>query len=175
MGPADYTRADLDPTEPTIRPASRVLLVDSEDRLLLMRFDPNKTGLGVWITPGGGLEPGETFEQGAIRELWEETGLHILDEDLGPCVWLRAHRFYFDERLFEQQEHFFVCRVETFDLGDHLNHDEKEREEITEVRWWRIEEIEAASDQRFGPRDLARLLRPVLRGEIPAEPVIVGR
>ncbi len=30
---------------------------------------------GDWTFPKGKLDPGETFEQGALREVWEETGL----------------------------------------------------------------------------------------------------
>jgi len=148
-----------------------VLLLDSRDRILLMFFAPGESGRGVWITPGGGLEPGESFEDGAIRELWEETGLRVLE--LGPCVWHREHRFRFGGRLIEQKERFFIVRVDTHDLGDHLNLDEKEREEITDVRWWSADEIDA-SDAGFAPRALAELLRPLLTREIPEVPLVIG-
>ena len=63
---------------PTIRPAARVVLFDSERRVLLLRAEfPLRPGdthaRAVWFTPGGGVEPGESYEAAALRELWEET------------------------------------------------------------------------------------------------------
>ena len=54
------------------RPSSRLLVIDPEGRLLLFRF-AFKTGALAgsvfWATPGGGLDPGETYEDAARREL----------------------------------------------------------------------------------------------------------
>jgi ADP-ribose pyrophosphatase YjhB (NUDIX family) len=51
--------------------------------MLHRRKEPN---LGLWIAPGGKLEPGESPRQCAIRELHEETGLHAIQPELRAVV-----------------------------------------------------------------------------------------
>jgi len=64
-----------------------VLLVDETGRVLLFRIvDALDTKPPIWITPGGGVEPGETLAESAARELEEETGLLVEPATLGAPV-----------------------------------------------------------------------------------------
>ncbi|NUP00290.1 MAG: NUDIX domain-containing protein [Nonomuraea sp.] len=56
-----------------------VVLTDAHGRVLL--GERAKPGEPLsWCLPGGAVDPGESFEQAAVRELAEETGIH----DAGP-------------------------------------------------------------------------------------------
>jgi 8-oxo-dGTP pyrophosphatase MutT (NUDIX family) len=155
-----------------IRQSARVVLIDASERVLLMAWrsehlrSPNKL---IWETPGGGLHPGETHEQGAIRELREETGIKAA---LGPCVWHRRHVFDLGDVRIDQRERYYVVRVGT----PQLTRDgwtEGERRDLVDVRWWRPAEI-VASDEWFTPRALATLLPPIIAGAYPPEPFDCG-
>jgi 8-oxo-dGTP pyrophosphatase MutT (NUDIX family) len=157
-----------------IRRAARVLLIDDLDRILLQFFSLDGGSTGVWITPGGGVEDGESHEDAALRELEEEVGLR--DVALGPCVWQRSFVISaWEGRQFEQQELFFVCRVDSYDVSSFVIEDEEERRVTTEQRWWSVEEIRAATDHRFGPTALGHLLDQILTGDLPTEPLVIGR
>ena len=57
-------------------------VVFQNNQILLLRHANYQKGTFYWWLPGGGLEEGETFEQAAIRETREETGLVIHVERL---------------------------------------------------------------------------------------------
>ena len=59
--------------EPPIA-AAFMLIRSPEGRVLLLRRAAGEDHAGEWDLPGGKLKPGETAEQAAIRETFEETG-----------------------------------------------------------------------------------------------------
>jgi 8-oxo-dGTP pyrophosphatase MutT (NUDIX family) len=54
-------------------PTVSVLVFDEQQRVLLVRHAEGND----WTTPGGMIEPYETPSDAAVRETWEETGLHV--------------------------------------------------------------------------------------------------
>jgi 8-oxo-dGTP pyrophosphatase MutT (NUDIX family) len=56
-----------------ILPSAAVAILDEEGRILLgLHSEKN-----LWVLPGGLIEPGELPADGAVREVWEETGLFV--------------------------------------------------------------------------------------------------
>ena len=153
-----------------IRAAARAVLLDPDDRILLVRFEfPART---VWATPGGGIEPGETAEDAIRRELQEEAGLTAFE--LGPVVWTRLHIIPFIGGQWDgQREQYHLVRAPAFEPQPRLTWEQLEREYVFGIRWWTIEELEEA-DTTFAPGRLPELLRQLLRHGPPAEPIDAG-
>lgn len=63
----------------TITPAlylAAVVILDEQKRILLVQ-EAQPKAYGLWHVPAGKVEPGETFEEAAKREAYEETGLEV--------------------------------------------------------------------------------------------------
>jgi 8-oxo-dGTP pyrophosphatase MutT (NUDIX family) len=140
-----------------------VLLVDAARRVLLFRgFDPARPGHRYWFTAGGGLAPGEDFAAGAARELAEETGLRLPPEAFGPPVWRDVTEFPFEDRLYRQEQEFFLVRVPAWQVVTD-GFDDAERRSVDGHHWWTLDELEGTAE-RFYPPELPRLLRRLLDG-----------
>ena len=147
-----------DAATPAERRAARVLVVDRAGRVLLFRgCDPSDPGQGQWwLTPGGGLDPGESPAEGAARELAEETGLRVAPADLGPVVHERVAQFRYAGGHYRQTEDFFCLRVDEHAV-DTAGHTELEAAALLEHRWWHPDELRATGDTVY-PLDLLEVL-----------------
>jgi 8-oxo-dGTP pyrophosphatase MutT (NUDIX family) len=140
------------------RPSARLLILDSQGRLLLFRFvfkEGPLAGQDYWATPGGGLENGETFEQAAIRELAEETGIEV--QRVGSHIAEREFvlRIPSGEEVISQERFFLI------DAGDAiLTRDGWTADEVSvmaEHKWWTRDEL-AQTDEQVWPQDLLEML-----------------
>src|SRR5450432_1544418 len=93
-----------------VRRAGRVILLDPDDRVLLLRYDDEPPAGRHWATPGGGLNPGESYAAAANRELTEETGWDdiALLREVHQAVRLLRH----GDRTVWQHERIFLARTD---------------------------------------------------------------
>ncbi|BBH20431.1 DNA mismatch repair protein MutT [Paenibacillus baekrokdamisoli] len=118
-------------TRPLIMTGACVIIIDKQDRILLQLRADN----GLWGLPGGSLEPGESMEEVAKRELFEETGL-IADE-------INLLDVFSGKDLYYQYPHgdevynvivAYTCR----EYQGNINLDEKE---VKDIKFFNIQDI----------------------------------
>jgi 8-oxo-dGTP pyrophosphatase MutT (NUDIX family) len=148
-----------------IRHKARVLLLDPDDSILLLRIhamhiDRIKlpdSGDDIWLLPGGGVEPGESYEQAALRELYEET--RIDGVPLGPLAFVRDRVHLVDDREVHSHDRFFVVRVPADIAIDSSGTTEHERANARGHRWFTLDElIESEAIETVLPLGLAKYL-----------------
>ena len=146
------------------RVAARVLVRAPTGRYLLLRLEPSFRD-PFWITPGGGLDEGETPPDAARRELYEEVGRD--DLALGPQLWFRHVRFRWEEWEVNQQEHVFLVEAPDEFEPAILHPDE---EPLVGGRWFSASDLRSLDDTVYPP-NLAELLEGLARDGTPPEPV----
>jgi 8-oxo-dGTP pyrophosphatase MutT (NUDIX family) len=153
------------------RDAVRVVLADAGGRILLFHvLTPDEAPDGWWELPGGGIDPGESYLEAAIREIREETGLALDPGQVGPPSWRRDSTWRSRGLRRLQHEVVVLARVpsdrpEVVDGG----RTQQEVEDYVTARWGRPAEI-ALSRERFYPGRLPELLPAFLAGESIDEP-----
>lgn len=154
-----------------IRQAARAIVRAPGDRVLLVRFEFREGTR--WALPGGGLDHDETHQAALQRELVEELGLR--DITIGTHVWNRMHHIPFPNGLFDgQREQIYLVEVgDVFEPQPALTWQQLNDEHVFELRWWTMEQIEAASDLHFVPGPLSTLLRSLTDDGPPHAPIDV--
>lgn len=120
------------------RPCVGVMLANAEGRVFVgQRIDQDIT---AWQMPQGGIDPGESPRDAALRELWEETGVptdlvtvetetegwipYELPHDIVPRIWKGRYK--------GQEQKWFLLRFHGRDSDVNI---ETEHPEFSEWRW----------------------------------------
>jgi len=94
------------------RKSCRAVLLTPANEVLLIKISNPEGKWSGWITPGGGVDAGETEAESLRRELYEELGFKNVQDELK--IWTRFHKFPWNEKMVEQEEVFFLIRTEKF-------------------------------------------------------------
>lgn len=112
---------------------------------------------------------GESLQEAAAREAYEETGLTGLPA--GHHVWRRDHTYEFNGRVFEVHEEWLLHRVEHFEPAPAELSDDEVRS-ILGFRWWG-EELAESTDTIFPP-GLGELMKNLLADGVPSAPIDIS-
>ncbi len=127
---------------PILMVGAAILVVDNEDRLLLLkRSDSN-----CWGLPGGAMEPGEAVESAAKRETREEAGLEVGEMSLFGV-------FSGPELYYKYPNGDEVYNVTIVYLSRDWRGEVALNEEHTQWDWFAVDEI---------PEDLSPPIKPVI-------------
>ena len=124
--------------EKTVKVGVGLYIFDEKNRLLLgLRKSPH--GQGTWCPPGGHLEYGESFEQAAVRETKEETGLIVKEEDAKVCGVT-------NDFFKESEKHYVTVHLKTNKFSGHPEIYEPEK-----CAKWQWFEMDNLPDNMFLP------------------------
>lgn len=159
-----------------VRSSVKVLLLNEDNELLLMCADDPKTTSAdneyhgrFWYCIGGQIQPGESIQDAALRETYEETGFAKEDIELGPIVWFGEFAMVLHGVMTQLKQTFIVARTrqkQAFLAAP----DEWEKAFVQKLAWFPMEKIRNSEEAIF-PVLMQDYLPDLLSGRYPREPI----
>jgi 8-oxo-dGTP pyrophosphatase MutT (NUDIX family) len=143
------------------RIGARVLLVDADENVLLIH-ERIEDGTH-WLTPGGGVEPGEDLAVAAVRELYEETSLRIELAADAAVVYSVDREWHWQGVTYAQTDHFYLVRLATRPVVTPAAPTLMEQQTLLGFRWWSVDELRQPLAEPIEPPGLGALLEQLLR------------
>lgn len=149
-----------------IRKSSRAIVLNQDNQIFLFQynFDYLAESKSIWITPGGSLEEGESFDDALKRELFEELGV-FWDKDCLEIYYRNPLYTLNSGEVVQSIEKFFLIRVEEEQFS-YDNWTDSEKQRMLCGKWWSIEEIRQSKDDFF-TEDIIKILTELSNGNIP--------
>lgn len=154
------------------RRSARVILLDRDQRVLLLKFlfDPTDAGRGHgWVTPGGGVNAGEPLQEAAARELREEIGFVVSPELLDHPVAYSSGYADVGWARGTFRDDFFFYRVDAHEV-DTTGMEALERHHHAGHRWWTFDELTDSTEVIY-PFGLVSLLDQIHVEGVPEQAV----
>ncbi len=152
-----------------VRKSSRAIVLNKENQIFLFKyyFDYLADDNAIWITPGGGLEDGESFEDALKRELFEELGVTITGNC--PEVYYRnpVYTLKNGDQVQSVEKFFLVNVSEEVFSSEHWT--ENEKKQMSAGKWWSVAEIKQ-SEEEFFSKDIVRIMQELISRNYSAEP-----
>jgi 2,3-bisphosphoglycerate-dependent phosphoglycerate mutase len=143
------------------RVSSRAVVFNpSKDSVLLFHLYnkdtlcKGKAAKSIWITPGGGVEPGEDLISCLERELEEELGLVPSDYTFKGHLWHSAPKpTIYKNRPFLFIDNYFLIRLNSkCNWFDFSRWTEEEKTVLKNLKWWRLAELKKTCDLVVPPQ-----------------------
>ena len=155
-----------------IRNSVKVILLNEKNEILLvLADDPKTTSVDgayhgkFWFLVGGEIEPNESIEKAAIREILEETGIKEEEIDLGPLVWFGEFDLVLDGVLTHLKQTFIVAKTKQTKVS-FVNLTTWENRSFQALKWFSIDQIKNSKEIIY-PVDLAYYLEDIIAEKYP--------
>lgn len=162
-------------TLPTRNSVKILLMNENKEILLMCADDPTTTSKDgkyhgrFWFPIGGKIEEGESVQDAALREIFEETGITKDKIELGPIVWFGEFDLVLSGKIQHLKEQFIVGKTKQKNISlDNLT--DEERVVVKYVAWFSLDKIKQSVDVIF-PVVLPDYLPDILTGRYPDQPI----